>query len=330
MTTTSTHDTKRGEDAAARIAVLTEMPDLWRRTVRRWGDLLARFRGSLEGERSPSPVLEYQFYQTLVGAWPFGWDGEQGREDFAERMAGYLLKASKEAKQQTSWTTPNVAYDEAVQTFGRGALADDAFLKDARGVCESIATYAAANALGQCLLRLCSPGVPDTYQGSELWNQSLVDPDNRSAVDYPLRRRMLELTRASTDRTASIPDLLGRFEDGAIKLWLTQLALEVRRKNRELFLRGDYTSIAGNEHVVAFTRTLGASRLVCCATRFSLIRTGGSTPWAIGEVWGDERLALPIGRYRNELTGATVDVQGEVRLRDLLAELPIALLLSSS
>ncbi len=329
MVTTSTHDTKRGEDTAARIAVLSEMPSEWRRRVRRWSELTVDARGEVDGVSAPSRGAEYLFYQSVVGAWPYGWDGRDGREAFAERLAAYLLKASKEAKVETSWVNPNTGYDEAVQAYARRALTDDRFVDDARRFCELVAPYGASNGLAQCLLRLCSPGVADTYQGAELWNQSLVDPDNRRPVDFDARRRALARVREGVrDRRALARELLRDYADGAVKLYVTHAALTARRERRDLFLRGDYEGLAGGDNVVAFTRGFGAERLVCCVTRLPYGLTRGERPWAIGDAWGDEEVLLPwSGRYRDALTGATLTADGSLRLAEVFADLPVALLL---
>jgi isoamylase len=330
MTTTSTHDTKRGEDTAARIAVLSEMPHAWRSAVRRWSELAEGARAVVDGAPAPSRALEYLFYQTVVGAWPLGWDGTgPTRAELEERLGAYLLKAAKEAKQQTSWTTPNPAYDEAVGTFVKAMLSDDAFIADLRELCELIGPHGAINGLAQTLLRLCSPGVPDTYQGAELWNQSLVDPDNRRPVDFGRRKAMLaRITEArARDPLALARELLASYEDGAIKLYVTHVALLARRARRELFLRGDYEDLPGGDHAVAFTRSHGDERLVCCVPRLTLARWRGEGGFPLGSTWGDERIRLPYaGRYRDALTGAAIDVAGDVRLAEVFAHLPVALL----
>jgi (1->4)-alpha-D-glucan 1-alpha-D-glucosylmutase len=329
MTTTSTHDTKRGEDTSARIAVLSEMPHEWRRTVRRWSELARPARTQHDGEPAPSRSHEYLFYQTLVGAWPYGWEGQGGRKELALRLTAFVVKAAKEGKEQTSWTNPNAAYEEALTRFVERLLDDDAFVRDARQFCETIAPYGATNGLAQALLRLCSPGVPDTYQGCELWNQSLVDPDNRLPVDYDLRRRaLLEVRERSTNLRALARDLLLHFADGRIKLHVTHQALMARRANRALFLRGDYEGLPAGDSVVAFTRALGAERLICCVARLSYLRTQGASAFPVGRLWGHDRLIVPYGgRYRNVLTGASLSFRGEVDLAEIFADLPVALLL---
>jgi (1->4)-alpha-D-glucan 1-alpha-D-glucosylmutase len=190
MVTTATHDTKRGDDAGARIAVISELPREWDEAVQRFRELGASARGELEDRPVPEPSLEYAFYQTLVGAWPFG-ASETGAEGLRERVAAYLLKAAREAKTETSWLANNADYEAKLATFADQLLQDRDFIQAMARFCRKVDRAGATNALAQTLLRLCVPGIPDTYQGGELWNQSLVDPDNRRPVDYQRARQYL-------------------------------------------------------------------------------------------------------------------------------------------
>ncbi|HEX5658522.1 MAG TPA: glycogen debranching protein GlgX, partial [Polyangiales bacterium] len=208
MISTSTHDTKRGEDTSARIAVLSELPELWARTTRRWLQFVEPVRAQLPALEGSGGVV-YLLFQCLVGAVPFGWDGQKEREDLAERLGQYLLKASREAKQTTSWTNPNPAYDEAVQELPKRLLANPRFVEDVLAFVRVIEPHGACNAFAQTLLRLTAPGVPDTYQGCELWNQSLVDPDNRRPVDFAHRRQLLASMQG--DRRALATGLLNDY-----------------------------------------------------------------------------------------------------------------------
>ncbi len=157
----------------------------------------------MDGASAPSRGLEYLFYQSLIGIVPPGWDGAAGKEELAARLSAYLSKASREAKQETSWLNPNSEYEAAIGRFVGRTLDDRTFVEEARGFCELVATYGACNGLAQLVLKLCAPGVPDTYQGSELWNQTLVDPDNRRNVDFSQRRRYLAEVRSKLgDRAA--------------------------------------------------------------------------------------------------------------------------------
>jgi glycogen operon protein len=322
MTTSSTHDTKRGEDAAARIAVLSEMPGVWRRTLRRWRDLAPL------AFPADARVLEYHLYQTIVGFWPYGWDGRERREEHVERLQRYLFKAAREAKQQTSWLSPDAEFERALDEFVRALFESEAFVEDARRFSDLVGPYGASNGLAACLLRFCSPGIPDTYQGAELWHQALVDPDNRSPVDYGLRRRLLAELRSRFHEPALLArELLETYADGRVKLYVTHRALLARREDQELFLRGDYEAIEAGEHVVAFTRGFEGRRLICCAPRLPYRLTGGVARWAIGDVWDDVRLDVPYaGRYQNVLTGESWELEGSLPLAELLREFPLALL----
>ncbi len=325
MVSTSTHDTKRGEDASARIAVLTEMPGEWRKAVGRWTVFAERCGPA-------TTAIQYLFYQVVVGAWPFGWDGESGRGEFVARIDEFMRKAGREAKQETSWVHPNTAHETSVSEFVRRMFANQSFVTDMREFCERIAPYAAANSLAQCVLRLTVPGVADTYQGSELWNQSLVDPDNRRPVDYDARRRFLaEIQRRSAEPAVLARELLENFTDGRVKLYVTHRALVARTQKRDLFQRGDYEDLPASEHVIAFTRGFQSARLVCCVPRLSYRLTRGERPWPLDNVWQSEQLRLPdAGTYRNVFTGAAVRVSGNLRLSELFADFPVALLLSEA
>jgi isoamylase len=332
MTASSTHDTKRGEDTALRIAVLSELPELWSRTVRRWSELTQDARSRVNGKSAPSAGIVYLFFQSLVGAIPYGWDGESNYEELGERFAAYLLKASKEAKQETAWTNPNAEYDEAVQAFAKQALANQVFRDDVRKFCELISPFGATNSYAQLLLKLCAPGIPDTYQGCELWNQSLVDPDNRRPVDYDKRRRLLaEIQAGLGDRGALSRRLLEEHTSGAFKLYLTHIVLKERAARRELFLRGDYESLSASEYVVAFTRGFADQRLLCCVPRLTYLFTKGERPFPLGDVWGGMRLRVPnAGVYRDVLTGQVRRIRGSVQLSEIFSDLPVALLFRES
>jgi glycogen operon protein len=329
MLTTSTHDTKRGEDVSARLSVLSELPQRWTQTVAQLRELTAPFRAHLPGGPAPNPASEYLFYQTVVGAWPPGWDGERGQGEFIARLSSFMHKAGREAKEETSWTRPNEAYEQAVRDFVQQALSSEPFRRQVRELCDLIAPYGAVNGLSQSLLRLCSPGVSDTYQGAELWNQSLVDPDNRRDVDFGMRRQALARLRERLgDKGTLAPELLERYPDGLVKLYVFHVALQLRRERRDLMLRGDYEPLLAGEHVVAFTRGFEQQRLVCCVPRFSLLLTQGKQPFPLGEVWKGIRLPLShAGVYRNMFTGETLRAERELRLQDVFARFPVALLL---
>ncbi|MET0285572.1 MAG: glycogen debranching protein GlgX [Polyangiales bacterium] len=319
MISTSTHDTKRGEDTSARIAVLSELPELWARTVRRWLQFVEPIHAVLPALEGNGVV--YLLFQCLVGAVPYGWDGQV--EELAERLAAYLLKASREAKQETSWTNPNPAYDEAVQELPRRLLANPRFVQDLQTFVRVIEPHGACNSFAQTVLRLTAPGVPDTYQGSELWNQSLVDPDNRRPVDFAHRRQLLARVKETP-----VAELLRDYQSGALKLFLTQALLQQRKLHPDLFLRGDYEGLAAPDSAVAFTRSYGGARLIVAVPRLSYLLTRGEQAFPLRESWRDGKLRVPYaGRYRNVLTDAVLNARGSLRLSEVFSDLPVALLL---
>jgi isoamylase len=328
MASTSTHDTKRGEDAAAAIAVLTELPADWRRAVMEWRRLTERYKVERNNSSVPTRGDEYMFYQGLVGAWPYGWDGEQDREEFTARMLAFMQKATKEAKLETSWVAPDPSYDGGIEQFVKGALEDSAFRHSVRELCNRIAPYAASNGLSKTLLRLCAPGIPDTYQGAELWNQALVDPDNRRPVDYVKRRELLTALAKNTERSALIEHLLGTWQDGALKLFVIQVALQTRKAMPELFLQGEYAALLAGEHALGFSRTLDRQTAIVCVPRLTLRLTREERPWPLGDVWGEQTMRVPAGRYKDVFTGRFIRSNGSVRLADCFASFPLVLLVS--
>ena len=297
MLATSTHDTKRSEDVRSRLNLLSEIPERWIEAVHRWASLNARHR---RGEW-PDRNTEYLFYQTLVGAWPI----ETGR------MTAYMAKAAREAKVHTSWTSPNEVYDAALRAFVEGALADPAFAVDVEAFVAPLIAAGRINSLAQTLLKLTAPGIPDLYQGAELWDLSLVDPDNRRPVDYPLRRRLLAVLDRATPK-----EIMARIDEGLPKLWVIRQTLELRRRRPELFgPDGTYRPLAAtgdrSGHVVAFARGDDAITVV---PRLVM---------RLEESWMNTTLELPAGRWRNELAGDVV--QGVVRIADVLTQFPVAL-----
>ena len=300
MTTTTTHDTKRSEDVRARIALLSEIPDQWAAAVTRWSELNSRHQ---TGEH-PDRNAEYLLYQILVGAWPID----------VERATAFMAKATSEAKVHTNWTEPNEAYVEAIKSFVAGILADPEFVADLERFVAPLVEPGRINSLSQALIKLTAPGVPDVYQGNELWDMSLVDPDNRREVDFNVRRRLLRELAAGMTPEA----ILARSDDGLTKLHVTRTALHLRRGRRDLFGKdGTYTPIPAQgskaDHVVAFIR---GQEAVTVAVRL---------PIKLGDSWGDTTVLLPAGTWTNLLTNEPVP-EGTVRLADLLKRFPVALL----
>ncbi|HEY0095852.1 MAG TPA: malto-oligosyltrehalose synthase, partial [Archangium sp.] len=280
MLTTSTHDTKRSEDVRARINVLSELPGEWRQRVERWSQLTRTHR--MERPEGPAPSLndEYLFYQTVVGAWPMGPSlSSEGLAELRGRIRDYMLKAIKEAKVRTSWTNPDPVYEEGVAKFVEACLDEGrsrAFLEDLQAFKRRIERAGQHNALGQQLLKLGSPGVVDTYQGCELWDLSLVDPDNRRPVDYGLRNRLLEALdrEAEADRPGLCSRLVADMDDGRIKLFVLSQALRLRQRQKALFRHGGYRALSlvgpRADAAVAFAREHERATVLCAAPRYTL------------------------------------------------------------
>ena len=297
MLATSTHDTKRSEDVRARLALLSEIPECWGEAVRRWSALGER-------HRPPDPDAEYLLYQTLVGAWPIG----------AERVVAYMEKAAREAKGATSWMRVDPGYETALRGFVEGVLADRELILDLEGFVAGLVEPGRINSLAQTLIKLTAPGVPDLYQGTELWDLSLVDPDNRRPVDHEKRYRLLR--DLDGDPESILVRLLDQTDEGLPKLWLIRQALHLRRRRPELFTGGYLPLTPRGEraaHAFAFVRGGGSVTVV---PRLVMKLAGD---------WKDTSLELPAGRWRNELTGEEV-AGGEVRLAGLLRRFPVALL----
>jgi (1->4)-alpha-D-glucan 1-alpha-D-glucosylmutase len=295
---TATHDTKRGEDVRARLAVLSETPALWAETVQRWA---ARNREHWPAD--PDRNAEYLLYQTLLGAWPIG----------NERLWTYMNKAAREAKLRTSWTNPDQAYEDNLKTFIDNILNDRKFIADLEGLVASLAPFGRINSLSQTLLKLTAPGIPDLYQGTELWDLSLVDPDNRRPVDYKLRRQLLRVAK-----NASVEEILKCGEQGLPKLWMVQRILALRREQPELFgPDASYEGLSADgicaDHVVAFMRAGGA------------ITVAPRLVFKLASEWGDTTLAIPSGHWRNHLTGDLIQ-GGRIHLPQLMARFPVCLL----
>jgi (1->4)-alpha-D-glucan 1-alpha-D-glucosylmutase len=328
LSATATHDTKRGEDVRARINVLSEIPDAWRQRLAVWQRLNRRHRTTVEGATVPGANTEYLIYQTLVGAWPID----------AERLTAYLLKAVREAKNHTSWMNPNPRYDEALTRFAE-AIVDrqraGAFLDDFVPFQARIAHFGALNSLAQTLVKITAPGVPDFYQGTELWDLSLVDPDNRRPVDWKRRQRLLgELEHAlatTSDRAALAHDLWLRKDDARVKLFLMRQALGLRRAHPTVFAAGGYRPLEAHgtlaEHICAFARARDEIAAITIVPRL-LARGGGEGEPLGAAYWSDTTVEIPAelgGGFRNVLTGETLE-GGALPLGRVLARFPVALL----
>ena len=345
LSATATHDTKRGEGVRARLNALSEIPTQWEAAFQRWQTLNARHRTVLDGLSAPEPTTEYLLYQTLVGAWPLAWRADEDWEGLAERIAAYMEKAVREAKRHTSWTDPDPAYEGALRGFIAAILRpapDNPFPDEVEAFLVPLKRAGLHNALGQTLLKLALPGVPDVYQGSELWDFSLVDPDNRRPVDFARRRTLLAaLPDPPTPEAAQA--LLAAAPDGRIKLHVIRQGLALRARQAALFRGSDYHALEARgeqpRHALAFARTRGRVAVVAAVGRLFLGLPGGAEhpprPPLGAAVWGDTIVAaergLPGGPYRDVLTGRRLTPQREGRqvgfaLADLFAHLPVALL----
>lgn len=347
MLSTSTHDSKRSEDVRARINVLSEIPALWKKHLGRWSRINRRHRSQVENSDAPTRNDEYLLYQTLLGSWPLEPVDEQGLIGYRQRIQEYMLKAIREAKARTSWINTNVPYEEAVRLFVERVLAGgekNAFLHDFAPFAERVAQLGLYNSLSQTLLKLTCPGVPDIYQGCELWNFTLVDPDNRRPVDYSHRHHLLQGLNAHrlSHVDTLLQDLLSNLRDGRAKLFLTRTLLELRRENAPLFDTGDYLPLMVEgeraEHLCAFARRNGKDVLLVIAPRGFSELCGEDNRLPVGHgVWGDTTLVLPEifsdMVWRNLLSDEVIKGQrkgGEltVPVADLLRQFPAAALLS--
>jgi len=327
---TSTHDTKRSEDVRARMIAISEMPELWRRSLPRWRVANRRWKRSVNDAEAPDANEEYLLYQTLVGTWPMQPSGEPeetSTPEYVERLQTYMAKALNEAKINTSWIQPNEEWLAAMRDFIAKILETSLkakFFLSFLPVAKEIARLGAINSLAQTLLKLTSPGVPDIYQGNEIWDFSLVDPDNRRPVDYKRRREML--TQLAQAKPRELVDL---WPDGRIKMFLTQRALQFRREHVDLFRRGGYLPLRASgtfaECCISFARELNGQWVVVIAPRLS--SRIGFPP--VGEKWKDTLVDLPealvLDNAREIFTGRQFHHEGRrISASDAMSILPFA------
>lgn len=344
---TSTHDSKRSEDVRARINVLSEMPDGWRKALARWSRINKKKRVELNGGSIPDFNEEYLLYQTLVGTWPAGDIREKGTayDSYIDRITAYMLKACKEAKVNTNWVNPRIEYEEGFDRFVRSILQPDhGFVADFSIFMEGVIEAGMYNSLSQVVFKVTSPGIPDFYQGSEIWNDSLVDPDNRRPVDYRLRRTWLrELsTHAKESRLEELAgELVATRKDGRIKLYVTSRMLNFRLANRSLFEKGSYVPLAASgateDNVCSFARIEGEYRVIVVVPRFLTRLTLNLEGLPFGpETWGSCFLPVPHEKkrrftYRNVFTdellsGCQHEGAHGFFVKDIFARFPVALL----
>ncbi len=344
LSATATHDTKRGEDVRARLNVLSEIPDEWKARVTRWVKLNAKYRAKQESEEIPEANDEYLLYQTLLGAWPLGDLRPDERNDFCTRIQQYMEKAIHEAKVHTSWVNPNREYDDGVRRFVQAILDDsrtNKFLDDFLPFKERIAGAGLFNSLAQTILKVTAPGTPDFYQGSELWDWNLVDPDNRRPVDYARRHtlvRELKEVLKRPDRFDAVQDLVRHSADGRIKLYLILAALHCRRMHADVFEEGRYVPLEAEgpeaRHLLTFARLRGAHMVMVAVPRLVALRSAE----ARGSIWDETWITMPsewkVSQLQDVLTGRSIvpDCKGErsmVRASELFAACPVGCLVRS-
>ena len=342
LNATSTHDTKRAEDVRARINVLSEVPAAWDKRLQQWARWNLPKKKVVNGQSVPDPNEEVLLYQTMLGAWPL----EQGDvSGFRKRLQDYMVKAVREAMVHTNWAHPNVRYEQALAHFVKSITQkseDNEFLADFLHLQGEVAYYGALNSLAQTLLKITIPGVPDFYQGSELWDFRLVDPDNRGPVDFEQRVRLLAEIQQQEEKRGRldlIQDLLNHWQDGRIKLFLTSRALNFRRAHGALFLEGTYQPLqatgAKKENVFAFIRQKEDAGVVAAVPR--LVTKLGPAGQPPESVWGASALILPRGApsdWANVLTGEKLKARaskpgGSLPLAEVFGKFPVALLATS-
>jgi len=320
MSATATHDTKRGEDARARLAALTELPGEWTAAIARWKVLNAPHVVTRDTMRCPSTTFEYMLYQTLLGAWPL--DGPD--DTFVERIQVYAVKAAREGKQETSWLNPNAAYETGVNQFVAKILdrsVSGEFIDAMDHLARRLALLGALNSLGQITLKTMMPGVPDFYQGTEFWDLSLVDPDNRRPVDFAERAGVLKHLEPPDWQNLSRD-----WPDGHIKLAWTRHLLKLRNELRDVFAQGDYhpLEVSGphRDHVIAFARRHGHHAVISAVARWFAPMSNGGRAWPRGETFDG---TLHIDGYAVEGIGRTRSA-AILAFSDLFQHLPVAVL----
>jgi (1->4)-alpha-D-glucan 1-alpha-D-glucosylmutase len=337
MSATATHDSKRGEDMRARLNALSELPQEWEAQLKSWSKINRPKKRRIRGSEVPDRNDEYFLYQTLIGSYPAGapHDGM-----YLERLKAYLVKAVREAKVHTEWLKPDLAYEEAFVDFAGTILsmsAENRFLEEFRPFVHRVAHRGMLNSLGQTLIKIVAPGIPDIYQGTEYWDLSFVDPDNRRPVDFAGRQRALDQIKLaqSNDRLGSMHDLLAGWPDGRVKLFLLSQLLNFRRDHASLFAEGDYIPLRGDgavdRQICAFARRRDRSWVVAIVPRLTAAMSGCAGMPLGNAAWGSSSLTLPGGAPRawhNAITGAPVGASsGKVlRLAEALEHFPVSLL----
>jgi (1->4)-alpha-D-glucan 1-alpha-D-glucosylmutase len=342
MNATSTHDSKRGEDARARICVLSEIPGEWEVRLQSWSEVNEGLKKTVSVGEVPDRNDEYFLYQTMIGAFPFY---SEDVHSFIERAGRYLVKAAREAKVHSGWVRPSASYEVAFVSFLKNIMASEEFRKDFEMFQRKVAHHGILNSLNQVLVKVTAPGIPDFYQGTELWDFSFVDPDNRRPVDFEKRSLYLDeiVKREDTDMNGLLEELLASKEDGRIKLFLIHKALKARQENRDLFAGGSYMRIGVEgtvaENIIAFARVHEGAWALTIAPRLTTtltkndeklkgdLRQGDFPGWHIP---GDVRLILPKNApssWRNAITDKMVRSEKAMPVYEILQHFPVALLI---
>jgi len=348
MLATSTHDSKRSEDVRARINVLSEMPLVWLFHLRRWRDWNRARKHQVDDQPAPTRNDEFLLYQTLIGTWPFESLDDAGWKTYTERIEQFALKAAREAKERTSWANTNSEYERALGDFTRAILdrsPHNRFLGDFEEFARHIARIGGVNSISQTLLKLTSPGVPDIYQGNELLEFNLVDPDNRRPVDYGRRKELLEMLQRGAASTHELParvwDLTTAPGNSAAKLYATWKTLNFRQQHPRVFQRGSYVPLHAtgekSEHVIAFARQHEGQTIIVAVPRLCARLMGESHDTVCEEViWQGTALEIPtdgVACYHNLFTGQCLpvnpDAMARLSLSDLFRDFPVALLVSA-
>ncbi len=335
MDASTTHDTKRSEDVRARLDVLSEIPEEWKQHLELWSQQNARYKKKIDGQPVPDPNEEYFLYQTLLGVWPL--DSESCKT-LLERLQAHLVKATREAMVHTRWTRPNQPHEEALQKFVADILScgkDGDFLRDFRQFQKKVAYFGMINGLSQALLKIASPGVADFYQGSELWDLRLVDPDNRGPIDFEKRIAVLESV-AQLHSASDLQNLREHWHDGRIKLYLMRQALRFRRDHCDLFRVGEFVPLQSSgrysQNIIAFLRRDGNTNAVVAAPRWLSQLKNNPDPSLID--WADTRLTLPADAPSewknllalNKIAASAQEGSPGLLAKDLFKDFPVALL----
>jgi (1->4)-alpha-D-glucan 1-alpha-D-glucosylmutase len=328
MIATATHDTKRGEDARARLLALSEMPDEWANALGVWKELASPHLSEIDGIPAPDANDRVMLLQALLGAWPLELLEKTDRKrlaSFQERMEGYLTKALREAKRHTSWVAPNDAYEEAALGLLRAVLHPNGlFLERFGSLARRLSALGMLNGLSRTVLKLTLPGVPDIYQGTEFWDFALVDPDNRRPVDYAARAKALE-------KSEPLTSLMSNWEDGRIKQRITAALLQDRMQSPTLYAEGDYQLLeaegAHADHLLAYVRQHGTDALAVVVPRLWADLMKSDNPPVDAAIWGDTRIALAPGHWRNVMTGDEILIdQSRTKVSGLMTEVSFAIL----